>query len=292
MGNARSKKIIDFIMKIIFLTSAVLTIILVTFIGWYVVSQGIPFFNHIPLSEFIFGTKWAPSGDKYGLAPMLVASALGTFGAIVIAIIVGIITAIVMVELLPPKLASILSAAVDLLAGIPSVVYGFWGLMFVVPIINEVIPNTIGQGSSLLAVIIILAIMVLPIVIRMTEVSLRAIPNELKEGAFALGASHLQYIFKIQLLAAKSGTIAGIVLAIGRALGETMAVILVAGNAAIFPKSITDPVRTLTANIALEMGYAYGLHQQALFATGMILFLIIIGINLTVQILMRKKKEK
>ena len=218
---------------------------------------------------------------------MFVASIYGTVGAIIIGVIIGISTAIVLVELCPPKLAKLLSAAIDLLAGIPSVIYGFWGLMVIVPIIDKLFGGK-GAGSSLLAVIIILGLMVLPTIIRMTEVSLRAVPHEFKEGALALGASRLQYILKVQLRAGKSGIIAGIILAIGRALGETMAVILVAGNTPLIPSSITDPVRTLTANIAIEMSYASGVHEQALFATGMILFILIILINL----IMRKFNNK
>ncbi|MGL5675072.1 MAG: phosphate ABC transporter permease subunit PstC [Cellulosilyticaceae bacterium] len=288
--NTGAKIKLDKIMKVVFLICAAATIAAVVFMGGYIILNGLPFFKHTSLMDFLFGREWIPSGEIFGIFPMLVASAYGTIGAMIIAIIVGVTTAIVMVEILPPRIASVLSAAVDLLAGIPSVIYGFWGLMVVVPLINDLFGGN-GAGSSLLAVIFILAIMVLPIVIRMTEVSLRAVPHEYKEGALALGATHLQYIFKVQLSAAKSGTLAGIVLSIGRALGETMAVILVAGNTPLIPGSITDPVRTLTANIAIEMGYASGIHQQALFATGMILFIIIIGINLVMRKLNSPKKK-
>lgn len=269
----------DKIMKKVFWCFAALTIFMVAFIGIYIIANGLPFFQHTNLWKFLSGTHWMPSGEIFGIFPMLVTSLYGTAGAMIIAIIVGICTAVVLVEILPSNLAKVLSAAVDLLAGIPSVIYGFWGLMVVVPLINDLFGGK-GAGSSLLAVIFILALMVLPTVIRMTEISLRSVPKEFKEGALALGASKLQYIFRVQLKAASSGTIAGIILATGRALGETMAVILVAGNTALLPTSLTDPVRTLTANIAIEMGYASGVHQQALFATGMILFILIIGINL------------
>lgn len=290
MNNRKAKIIFDHIMKNVFLLCAAATIAAVAFMGIYIVLNGLPFFKHTSLGAFLTGDEWLPSGEIFGIFPMLVASAYGTIGAIIIAVIVGVVTAIVMVEILPQKLATLLSAAVDLLSGIPSVIYGFWGLIVVVPLINDLFGGK-GAGSSLLAVIFILAIMILPIVIRMTEVSLKAVPHEFKEGALALGATHLQYIFKVQLRAAKSGTLAGIVLAIGRALGETMAVILVAGNTPLLPNSITDPVRTLTANIAIEMGYASGIHQQALFATGMILFVIIIGINILMRNLNKPKKE-
>lgn len=273
----------DKVMKKVFWGCAAITILAVTFMGAYIVINGLPFFAHTSLWAFLTGKEWIPSGEIFGIFPMLVASIYGTVGAVIIGVIVGISTAIVLVEVLPPKLAKFLSAAVDLLAGIPSVIYGFWGLMVIVPLIDKLFGGK-GAGNSLLAVIIILALMILPTIIRMTEVSLRAVPQEYKEGALALGASKLQYIFKVQLRAGKSGILAGIILAIGRALGETMAVILVAGNTPLIPQSITDPVRTLTANIAIEMSYASGVHQQALFATGMVLFIIIVGINL----LMRK----
>lgn len=277
----------DKAMRKVFWGCAAITIMAVAFMGVYIVANGLPFFAHTNLWDFLMGQKWIPSGEIFGIFPMLVSSILGTLGAITIGVVVGISTAIVLVEILPPRLAKVLSAAIDLLAGIPSVIYGFWGLMVIVPLIDKYLGGK-GAGNSLLAVIIILGLMVLPTVIRMTEVSLRAVPHEYKEGALALGATKLQYIFKVQLRAAKSGIVAGIMLAIGRALGETMAVILVAGNTPLIPTSITDPVRTLTANIAIEMSYASGVHQQALFATGMVLFLIIVGIN----ILMRKITNK
>ena len=277
-------------MKKVFWLSAALTIITIGFIGTYMIVNGLPFFAHTNFIDFLLGREWNPSAEIFGIFPMLVASIYGTIGAVVIGIIVGISTAIVLVEICPPKIAKVFSAAIDLLAGIPSVIYGFWGLMVIVPLVGKVLGGK-GAGSSLLAVIIILSIMVLPTIIRMTEVSLRAVPHEFKEGALALGASKIQYIFKVQLKAGKSGILAGIVLAIGRALGETMAVILVAGNTPLLPESITDPVRTLTANVAIEMGYASGVHQQALFATGMVLFLLIIGINWLTIRLTREQNE-
>lgn len=275
-------------MKHVFQVCAIISILAVTFMGVYIVGKGLPFFAHTDIVSFLTGMEWIPSKEQFGIFPMLVASLYGTVGAMLIAIVVGISTAIILVELLPKRLAVILSAAIDLLAGIPSVVYGFWGLMVIVPIINDVFGGK-GAGSSLLAVIFILALMVLPTVIRMTEVSLRAVPKEYKEGALALGATKLQYIFNVQMRAAQSGTFAGIILAIGRAIGETMAVILVAGNTPLIPQSVTDPVRTLTANIAIEMGYASGLHQEALFATGVVLFVLIIGINFMMKYLLIHK---
>ena len=265
-------------MKRMFQLCAAIMIIAITFMGAYIIIGGLPFFKETNIVSFLLGKKWNPSGKIFGILPMLIASIYGTLGATIIGVVIGISTAIVLVEILPSKIAKVFSAAIDLLAGIPSVIYGFWGLMVIVPIIGKFWGGK-GAGSSLLAAIVILSIMILPTIIRMTEVSLRAVPHEYKEGALALGASKLQYIFKVQLGAAKSGIMAGVVLGIGRALGETMAVILVSGNATIIPKSLVDPVRTLTANIAIEMSYATGTAQQALFATGMVLFALIMLVN-------------
>ena len=256
-------KYMDKLMKRVFWLCAAIMILVVGFMAVYIIVGGVPFFKEVSIWDFLFGKKWNPSGKIFGIYPMLVASLYATLGATLIGVVVGVSTAIVLVEVLPQKVAKVFSAAIDLLAGIPSVIYGFFGLMVIVPILNDLFGG-IGGGSSLLAAMLILAVMLLPTVIRMTEVSLRAVPNEYKEGALGLGASKFQYIFKVQLGAAKSGIMAGIVLGIGRALGETMAVILVAGNSVLIPSSIMDPVRTLTANIAMEMGYATGIHQQAL----------------------------
>ena len=278
-------------MKRVFWLCAAIMILVVGFMAVYIIVGGLPFFKEVSIWYFLFGKKWNPSGEIFGIYPMLVASLCATLGATLIGVVVGVSTAIVLVEVLPQKVAKIFSAAIDLLAGIPSVIYGFFGLMVIVPILNALFGG-IGGGSSLLAAMLILAVMLLPTVIRMTEVSLRSVPNEYKEGALGLGASKFQYIFKVQLGAAKSGIMAGIVLGIGRALGETMAVILVAGNSVIIPSSLMDPVRTLTANIAMEMGYATGIHQQALFATGMVLFVLIMAINLVLTQLIRRAERR
>ncbi|OOB77973.1 MAG: phosphate ABC transporter permease [Epulopiscium sp. Nele67-Bin002] len=273
------------IMKWVFRGCAALTIVAISVIGFFIIFNGLSFFTHTSLWSFLTGQYWLPSGEIFGIFPMLVSSFFATLGSVTIGILIGVSTAIVLVELLPAKLASILSKMIDLLAGIPSVIYGFFGLMVIVPLIKN---NLGGSGLSLLAVIIILTFMILPTIIRMTEVSLKAVPREYKEGAYALGATRLQYIFKVQLRSAKSGIIAGIMLAIGRALGETMAVMLVAGNAVIIPENILSAVRTVTANIAMEMSYASGVHEQALFATGLVLFAIIIGINILMQWIVRR----
>ncbi len=278
-------------MKRVFWLCAAIMILVVGFMAVYIIVGGLPFFKEVSIWDFLFGNKWNPSGKIFGIYPMLVASLCATLGATLIGVVVGVSTAIVLVEVLPQRVAKVFSAAIDLLAGIPSVIYGFFGLMVIVPILNDLFGG-IGGGSSLLAAMLILAVMLLPTVIRMTEVSLRAVPNEYKEGALGLGASKFQYIFRVQLGAAKSGIMAGIVLGIGRALGETMAVILVAGNSVIIPSSLMDPVRTLTANIAMEMGYATGIHQQALFATGMVLFVLIMAINLVLTQFIRRAERR
>lgn len=279
------------LMNLMFKIAALMVITVIIFMGGYIVIGGIPFFNEVSIISFLTGTQWNPVGELFGILPMLIASLLATTGSTIIGVFIGIITAVALVEIFPKRIAKVFSAAIDLLAGIPSVIYGFWGLMAIVPLLGKYFGGR-GEGSSLLAAIIILSIMILPTIIRMTEVSLRAVPKEYKEGAYALGASKMQYIFKIQLKSAQSGIMAGIVLAVGRALGETMAVILVTGNAAIIPTRITDPVRTLTANVAIEMGYATGLHQRALFATGMVLFALVMGINLVFNYVIKRAKRK
>ncbi len=284
----------DTAMKWVFRGCAALTIVAISIIGVFIIGNGLSFFTQVSIMDFLFGSfelpngdllYWMPEANIFSIYPMLIGSFFGTLGAILVGVVIGISTAIVLVEILPPKLSSILSKMIDLLAGIPSIIYGFFGLMVIVPLIKN---NLGGSGLSLLAVIIILSFMILPTIIRMTEVSLRAVPREYKEGAYALGASQLQYIFKVQLRSAKSGIIAGIMLAIGRALGETMAVMLVAGNTPSVPGSILDGVRTVTANIAMEMAYATDLHAQALFATGLVLFVIIMSINILMRIMVKR----
>ncbi len=282
--------VMEKIMKGVFWGCAAISIVAVLFIGGFILFNALPFFSHTSLWSFLTGKNWIPSGEIFGIYPMLVASFFATLGAVVIGVVVGISTAIVITSILPPAISSVISKIVDLLAGIPSVIYGFFGLMVIVPIIK--LTGAPSGGLSLLAVIIILSFMILPTIIRMTEVSLKAIPKEYKEGAYALGATRLQYIFKVQLRAAKSGIIAGVMLAIGRALGETMAVMLVAGNSPVVPNSILSSVRTVTANIAMEMSYApAGPHQQALFATGLVLFIIIMAINIGMQLIVKRMER-
>ena len=286
MALKKRKRLWEKIIEAIFLICAGISILSVVVITVYVFAKGSPAIFKVGVFQFLFGAIWQPEAGQFGILPMIVSSILGTIGAVVIGVLIGLFTAIFLAELAPKKLAGFIRPAVELLAGIPSVVFGFFGLMVLVPIISRYFG---GAGNSLLAVIIILAVMILPTVISMSETSIRAVPSTLKEGSLAMGASHIQTIFRVLLPAAKSGIMASIVLGTGRAVGETMAVILVSGNTALIPHAITDRVRTMTANIALEMGYASGLHQETLFATGVILFIFIMLLNIALNVLLHRK---
>lgn len=286
--NNNSKYFIESLTEKIFLISASVAVISLLLIIGFVFYKGLrPFIiEGYSFWDFIFGTQWIPSANKYGILPMIVASLGATIGALLIGVPVGILTSIFIAEIAPKKIAKIMSGAVELLAGIPSVLYGVFGLAIIVPTIQEVF--NLPKGQSLLAVIIVLAIMMLPTVTTVSETAIRAVPNAYKEGSLALGASKTETIFKVIVPAAKSGIMTGVVLGIGRAIGETMAVILVAGNTPVIPSSIMDSVRPLTTNIALEMGYAFGTHQEMLFATGVVLFTFILILNLVLSKLSNK----
>ena len=286
--NNKSKYFIESLTEKIFLISASVAVISLLLIIGFVFYKGLrPFIvEGYSFWDFIFGTQWIPSANKYGILPMIVASLGATIGALLIGVPVGILTSIFIAEIAPKKIAKIMSGAVELLAGIPSVLYGVFGLAIIVPTIQDVF--NLPKGQSLLAVIIVLAIMMLPTVITVSETAIRAVPNAYKEGSLALGASKTETIFIVIVPAAKSGIMTGVVLGIGRAIGETMAVILVAGNTPVIPSSIMDSVRPLTTNIALEMGYAFGTHQEMLFATGVVLFTFILILNLVLSKLSNK----
>ncbi|HAT4116180.1 phosphate ABC transporter permease subunit PstC [Clostridium perfringens] len=286
--NNKSKYFIESLTEKIFLISASVAVISLLLIIGFVFYKGLrPFIvEGYSFWDFIFGTQWIPSANKYGILPMIVASLGATIGALLIGVPVGILTSIFIAEIAPKKIAKVMSGAVELLAGIPSVLYGVFGLAIIVPTIQDVF--NLPKGQSLLAVIIVLAIMMLPTVITVSETAIRAVPNAYKEGSLALGASKTETIFKVIVPAAKSGIMTGVVLGIGRAIGETMAVILVAGNTPVIPSSIIDSVRPLTTNIALEMGYAFGTHQEMLFATGVVLFTFILILNLVLSKLSNK----
>lgn len=287
--NNNSKYVIENVSKAIFFGSALIAVISLLLIIGFVFFKGLnPFISKgYSFKNFIFGSVWVPGSDKFGVLPMVLASIFGTLGSLVIGVPIGILTAIFIAEIAPKKVGKIISGAVELLAGIPSVLYGVFGLAVVVPWIMNTF--NLPKGQSLLAIIIVLSVMMLPTIITVSETAIRSVPKSYKEGSLALGASHIETTFKVVVPAARSGILAAVVLGIGRAIGETMAIILVAGNSAIIPKSIMDSVRPLTTNIALEMGYAFGTHQEMLFATGVILFLFILLLNLILSKLSNKE---
>ena len=268
-----------------FLLCACASILAVSLICLFLFGSGIPTIVKLGTWNFLSGTTWKPANDVYGILPMIAGSVCATLGAIVIGVPVGILTSIYLARFCPLRLYRLVKPAVDLLAGIPSVVYGFFGLMVLVPLIRSVFG---GTGSSLLAAALILGIMILPTVIGVSEAALRAVPDSYYEGALALGATHERSVFYAVLPAAKSGILASVILGVGRAVGETMAVIMVAGNQVRMPDGLLKGVRTLTANIVLEMGYAADLHREALFATAVVLFVFTLLINLLFSFLKRR----
>lgn len=275
------------LMEILFLVTACVSVIAVIFICIFLFANGFPAMFEIGITDFIFGTKWKPGNDRFGIFPMILGSLYVTAGAILIGVPVGILMAIFMAKFCPPKLHAILKPIVDLLAGIPSIVYGFFGLVVLVPFVRA---HFTGNGNSILTASILLGIMILPTIIGVSESALRAVPENYYEGALALGATHERSVFTVVLPAAKSAVMAAVILGVGRAIGETMAVMMVAGNQARIPNSIFKGVRTMTANIVIEMGYAAGLHREALIATGVVLFVFILIINLTFSILKQRKE--
>lgn len=288
MQKANIQKAKEFTMHSLFLICACVSILAVVLICVYLFATGIPAMAEIGFTDFLFGQKWKPSSGYYGIFPMIIGSILVTGIAIIIGVPIGILCAVFMSHYCPKKLYRFVKPAINLLAGIPSIVYGFFGLMVIVPIMKNIVG---GSGKSLLTAGILLGIMILPTVIKTTEASLNAVPRSYYEGALALGATHERSVFFASLPAAKSGILAAIILGVGRAIGETMAVILVAGNQTILPKSITSGIRTMTSNIVIEMGYAGGLHRGALIATGVVLFVFILIINLCFSALKRRKDK-
>lgn len=276
------------IMHLVFLLSAVISIAAVILICVFLFSSGVPAIAQIGLKEFLTGTEWRPGNNIFGIFPMIVGSLYVTAGALVIGVPIGILTAIFMARFCPEGLYRIMKPAINLMAGIPSVVYGFFGLVILVPLVRDYIG---GRGLSVLTASILMGLMILPTIISMSEAAIRAVPESYYEGALALGASHERSVFSAVVPAARSGIFAGIILGIGRAVGETMAVIMVAGNQTLIPEHLTDGVRTLTTNIVLEMGYATDLHREALIATAVVLFVFILIINLSFSLIKRRGKQ-
>ena len=276
------------VMEAVFMLCACVSILSVALICIFLFANGIPAMTKIGFFDFIFGQKWKPSNEVFGIFPMIIGSIYITAGAVIIGVPIGILTAVYLARFCPEKLYKIIKPAVDLLAGIPSVVYGFFGLCVIVPFVRN---NIGGDGNSILTASILLGFMILPTIINVSESSIRAVPEKYYQGALALGATHERSVFCTVVPAAKSGIMAGIVLGIGRAIGETMAVIMVAGNQARMPKGILEGIRTMTSNIVMEMGYATDLHREALIATGVVLFVFILIINTLFSILKNKDKE-
>lgn len=287
-------------MRGVFFIAACTSVLAVALICAFLFANGIPAMKEIGFIKFLTGTTWRPNNDIYGIFPMIMGSIYVTAGAVLIGVPIGILTSVFMAKYCPKKIYPLLKGATELLAGIPSVIYGFFGLVVMVPMIREFartlrradVIDKAGNGSSILTASLLLAMMILPTIIGVTESAIRAVPSHYYEGSLALGATHEQSIFKVVLPAAKSGVVAGIVLGIGRAIGETMAVIMVAGNQARLPESIFEGVRTMTANIVLEMGYAAGLHREALIATAVVLFVFILIINFSVALLNRRSEHE
>lgn len=267
--------------------SATVSIFAVIVICFFLFEQGFPAIGEIGVLDFLTGTVWKPLEGQFGIFPMIVGSIYVTAGAIIIGVPVGLLCAVFMAKFCPSGIYRIMKPAVDLLAGIPSIVYGFFALMVIVPVV-QTLTGTSGKG--ILSASIMLAIMILPTIVSVSEAAIRAVPESYYEGSLALGATHERSVFFATLPAAKSGIMAGVVLGIGRAIGETMAVSMVAGNQPILPDSILSGVRTMTANVIIEMGYAEGLHREALIATAVVLFVFILIINISLSLLKRGNK--
>lgn len=272
---------------LIFLICACIFIIALLLIIVFIFSGGAPAISQIGLGNFLFGKEWRPENDIYGLLPMITGSILVTLGAIIAGVPLGLLTSVFMSRFCPKKLYRVLHPFLELLAGIPSVVYGFFGLVVMVPFIRDTFG---GSGFSLLTASLLLGIMILPTVIGVSEAAISAVPQEVYYGALALGSSHEKSVFTAVLPAAKSGVAAAVVLGIGRAVGETMAVIMVAGNQTRMPTGLLNGISTLTGNIVMEMGYAADLHRQALIATAAVLFAFILLINLVFALIKRRSR--
>ena len=276
-------------MKCVFLIAACTSVLVVFLICAFLFANGVPAIGKIGPLKFLLGTKWKPSNDIFGILPMIVASIYVTAGAILLGVPIALFTSVFMARYCPKKIYRPLKSGIELMAGVPSIVYGFFGLTVLVPLIRE-LPHS--KGTSILTASILLGIMILPTIIGTTESAMRAVPPQYYEGSLALGATQERSIFKVVIPAAKSGVITGIVLGIGRAIGETMAVIMIAGNQPRLVNNILLGVRTLTGNIVIEMGYATGLHREALIATGVVLFVFILIINFSVALLKRRGEHE
>ena len=280
---------LEVFMNLLFFVCGLIAVVFVLFISIYLIVSGLPAIREIGLVDFLFGTEWASTAaePKFGILPFILTSIYGTAGAIVLGVPVGFMTAVFLAKVAPPRLASLVRPAVDLLAGIPSVVYGLIGMMVLVPAVR--VAFHLPDGASLFCAILVLAVMILPSIISVSETALKAVPKEYEEATLALGATHIETVFRVSVPAASSGIAASIVLGIGRAIGEAMAVIMVAGNVANMP-GLFQSVRFLTTAVSSEMAYASGLQRQALFSIALVLFLFIMLINIVLNTLLKRKK--
>ena len=279
-------------MEFVFMLCACVSILAVALICIFLFANGVPAMAKIGFGKFLLGRTWQAGNGLFGIFPMIIGSIYVTAGAIIVGVPIGILAAVFLARFCPKPLYRIMKPGVELLAGIPSVVYGFFGLMIFVPWVRDTFrPYYGGNGLSLFSAALLLGIMILPTIISISESAIRAVPDKYYQGALALGATHERSVFRTVVPAAKSGIMAGIVLGIGRAFGETMAVIMIAGNQAWIPDNMFQGIRTLTANIVMEMGYAQDLHREALIATGVVLFVFILIINTLFSILKRREAK-
>ncbi|WP_298444414.1 phosphate ABC transporter permease subunit PstC [uncultured Ferrimonas sp.] len=285
LASSKRREIMERLFHGLFLLSAFIGVVSVGIIGFFLIKESVAAVQFAGVDEILFGMEWLPPA-LYGIAPMIVGTLLSTSVAIVIGVPVGLLTAIFLAEIAPASLAKYMRPAIELLAGIPSVVYGFFGLVVIVPLIEQLFE--VPSGATVLAGSVVLAVMILPTVIAVSETSIRALPPQYKEASLALGASQIYTIFNVLLPAARSGIFTGIILGIARAIGETMAIIMVMGNAPAMPEGILESARSLTANIALEMSYATGVHASALYATGVVLLLFVMLLNASLMFINRE----
>ena len=279
-------------MEFVFMLCACVSILAVALICIFLFANGVPAMAKIGFGKFLLGRTWQAGNGLFGIFPMIIGSIYVTAGAIIVGVPIGILAAVFLARFCPKPLYRIMKPGVELLAGIPSVVYGFFGLTIIVPWVRDTFrPYYGGNGLSLFSAALLLGIMILPTIISISESAIRAVPDKYYQGALALGATHERSVFRTVVPAAKSGIMAGIVLGIGRAFGETMAVIMIAGNQAWIPDNMFQGIRTLTANIVMEMGYAQDLHREALIATGVVLFVFILIINTLFSILKRREAK-
>lgn len=289
-GSAKSKSVLETVMQLIFLCCGLVAVLAVVAISVYMVIAGGPAIAEVGVGKFLLGVIWQPTAQdpQFGILPMILSSIVGTFGAILLGVPIGLLTAVFMSQVAPRGLVKIVRPAVELLAGIPSVVYGLIGMMIIVPMVGKIF--NLASGATMFSAIIVLAIMILPTIISVSETSLDSVREELREASLALGATPIQTIFKVIIPAARSGIVTGVILGIGRAIGETMAIIMVCGNVANMP-NLFKSVRFLTTGIGSEMSYAGGLHREVLFSIGLVLFIFIMVINIVINRMFKKQKN-